>query len=115
VGEPKPDARTARLAENESRFREINERLERDLADVDDGGGRRLGFVCECAQTGCREVVRLSLAEYEAVRADAMTFAVAAGHQVDDVEDVVSRHEGHWVIRKHEPSRPVVERSDPRG
>ena len=87
-----PDERAARLARNEARFREINERVERDLAPIVDPHDEQLPFVCECAQRTCNATIELSLAEYERVRAESTLFAVAPGHEVPDVEDVAERH-----------------------
>ena len=41
--------RERRIAENESRFREINERLEADLRKIPDDG-EAAEFICECGR-----------------------------------------------------------------
>jgi hypothetical protein len=109
-----PDERAARLAANEARFRDINERVERDLQPIIEGPDELLPFVCECARRECSETIRLTIAEYERVRADATRFAVAAGHEITDVEDVVERHDRYLVILKHPETWEIVERTDPR-
>jgi hypothetical protein len=109
-----PDERAARLAENESRFRAINDRVERDLERVVDDPDELLPFVCECAQRTCNATIELSVAEYERVREQSVLFAVAPGHEIADIEDVVDRHERYFVIRKHRDTWEIVERSDPR-
>ncbi len=109
-----PDARATRLAENESRFRTINERVERDLEQLVDDPDEQLPFVCECAQRTCNATIELSLAEYERVRAQSTLFAVAPGHEIPDVEDVVERYERYFVVRKPPETWEVVERTDPR-
>ena len=108
------DAQARRIADNESRFRDINERLEADLRrlPVD---GEPVEFVCECGFIECSASVRLTLDEYERVRADATTFATVPGHEAPDVEDVVFRHERFQIVRKRagDPARLATEH-DPR-
>jgi hypothetical protein len=109
-----PDDRAARLAMNESRFREINERVERDLEPVLEAPDELLPFVCECARRHCSDAVQLSLAEYESVRSDPTRFVVVPGHEITDVEEVVERTERYAVIRKHPETWEIVEETDPR-
>lgn len=108
------DARARRIADNESRFREINERLEADLRRLPNDGGP-VEFVCECGHSDCTVSVRLTVDEYESVRQDPATFAMLPGHEIPDVEDVLFSNERYTVARKKPPSRAVVEASDPRG
>jgi hypothetical protein len=109
------DERATRLAENEARFREINDRVERDLERVVYSPDELLPFVCECAQRTCSTTIELTRDEYERVRADSILFAVAPGHEITDIEDVVERHERYFLIRKHPETWEVVERTGPRG
>lgn len=99
-----------RIAENEARFRAINERMERDLEGVVDAPDELLEFVCECGLLTCATPVRQTLAEYRRVHEDDTRFAVVAGHEIEDVEDVIERHERYWVIRKHPETWPIIER-----
>jgi 5-bromo-4-chloroindolyl phosphate hydrolysis protein len=57
----------------------------------------------------------IRLAEYESVRADPRRFAVAAGHVMTDVEEVVARTDRYVVVAKQEgtPAKIAVEQ-DPR-
>jgi hypothetical protein len=109
-----PDERAAQLAENESRFRAINDRVERDLEQVVDDPNELLPFVCECALRTCSATIELTRAEYEHVREQPILFAVAPGHQILDVEDVAERHQRYFVIRKHPPTWEIVQQTDPR-
>jgi hypothetical protein len=109
-----PDERARRLAANEARFRAINDRVERDLERIVYSPDELLPFVCECARRTCSATLELSRADYERVRADSILFAVAPGHELTDIEDVVERYERYFVIRKHPETWDVVERSDPR-
>jgi hypothetical protein len=107
------DARARRIADNESRFREINERLEADLRRLPSEDGP-VEFVCECGRTECAASVQLTIDEYEQVRKDSTTFAMLPGHDIEDVEDVVFSNERYAVARKKPPAWPVVEARDPR-
>ena len=73
----KPE-RADRLARNESFFRQVNERI-REV--VGNEGDLQQEFLCECADPECTDVIRLTLDDYEAVRADSHTFAIVPGHQ----------------------------------
>jgi hypothetical protein len=106
--------RVRRIGLNEALFREVNERL-RSLADDFRGADQRLDLICECGKADCDDRVRLTRAEYESLRDDPRLFAIVPGHQLDEVEDVVVRHAGYDVVRKHpgEPGR-VADATDPR-
>ncbi len=103
------DARRRRIAENETRFREINDRLESDARSLL-GDGESIEFVCECGKFDCALSVALTLPEYRDVRADDRQFAVLPGHEIPDTEDVVDRTERFVVVRKHDEAAPIVER-----
>ena len=88
-------SRAERLAANEGRFREINESAQpqRELH----GSGR---FVCECADRSCTGWIEIPLSEYRAVREPPRRFIVMPAHEIPDIEGVVERHEGWFVIEK---------------
>jgi hypothetical protein len=69
-----------RIAHNQSLFREANERIEATAEGM--GLLDPIPFVCECADPGCTEIVRLSLDDYETVRTHGRRFFVVPGHQV---------------------------------
>jgi hypothetical protein len=106
--------RDERIAHNESRFRDINERLEQDLRGLPTAPGERFSFVCECGLRECRDLIELTFEEYERVRQDPRTFAIRPDHEIANVEDVVARTDRYWTIRKREETAPVVEATDPR-
>jgi hypothetical protein len=111
-------SREDRLAENETIFREANEQLRGDWAELHRKPLDEVLFVCECGDVSCRQVMRLTLAEYEAVRAESSTFALINGH--DDpaseqvVDTVVAKNDRFVVVRKNLPQRRITERTDPR-
>jgi predicted ThiF/HesA family dinucleotide-utilizing enzyme len=99
-----------RVAMNEATFRKVNEGME---AGQDPAG--LLTFVCECGRLGCNQLVQLTRAEYEGVRANPRRFAIVDGHEILEVEDVVDRTERYTMVEKHgTPEAEVVENTDPR-
>jgi hypothetical protein len=108
------DERATRLATNEARFREINERVERDLEPVAETQDELLPFVCECGRPRCTEAIQLSIAEYERVRTESTRFVVVSGHEIEDVEDVIERTDRYAVVQKHPETWEIAERMDPR-
>jgi hypothetical protein len=110
------ETRRARIAANESVFRDVNERIE----DLSKGPLTALSLsemeiVCECGDISCAQAIEVDHATYEQVRSDPTLFIVAPGHSVDDVEDIVSRHDGFDIVCKHKGAGYVVaEEADPR-
>ena len=105
--------RARRVGENEALFRTVNEQV-RDLNQTFLVEGT-LRIVCECGEQSCIDQIELVPGEYEAVRSDSALFAVKPGHEVEDVETVVERKDGYWVVRKA-PGAPqrIARETDPR-
>ena len=103
------DARKRRIAENEARFRAINDRLNADVRSLPHEEGETTDFVCECGMLECALTVPLTLDEYRHVRDDDRLFAVLPGHEIPDAEDVLTRTDRYVVVRKHADSAPIVE------
>ena len=91
-----------RIAKNNLIFREANERI-RAKADEYDAPLERIPFLCECPDTSCTEIVRLTTEEYAAVRADDRHFFTLAGHEEAEkpLGEVVAR-KGEYVIVEKE-------------
>ena len=103
-----------RIAKNEALFREVNERV-REIDSRQAGGPEHAwDFLCECGYPDCTQAVRLTIDEYEAVRASPVTFAVLPGHEVLEVEAVVHRHDRYLVVEKHLEEQDVALKTDPR-
>lgn len=99
-----------RVAMNEATFRKVNEGME-----VGQDPGGLLTFICECGRLGCNRLIELTRAEYEGVRANPRRFAILAGHEIEDVEKVVERHDRYLVVEKAgDVEAEVVEQTDPR-
>ena len=103
--------RETRLAENESFFRRINERLE----ELEPESATSLVVLCECADPDCAQRLTILHTEYDAVRADGTQFVVAHGHGDPEIESVVSRTDRFEVVRKRGIAGAVAEQLDPSG
>ena len=103
-------------ARTQSLFRDVNERVrEINLAFAD---FVPLGdWVCECADPACAERIGLTGAEYEAVRGDSTTFAVAPtdDHVFEQIEDVIDRSDRYWIVQSRERLRSSPLASIPGG
>lgn len=106
------DERKRRLVENENLFREVNERIEKLAATLHGPGP--FGFLCECSNRDCERRVTLTLADYEAVRAQGDRFLVAPGHVLPDIERVVESHEEYEVVDKDDDVEAIARARDPR-
>jgi hypothetical protein len=107
--------REARAARNESRFREINERIER----ANEGSAFAFTvetWICECTNEACAERLQLSVEEYEAIRSDGTCFLVAPSkrHVCRDIETVTKHGTSYWVVKKNGMAGKLAVRADPR-
>lgn len=70
---------------------------------------------CECSFDGCPSLISLTRAEYETVRSDGATFAIAIDHENPELDRVVSEHERYAVVEKWTREAGVMAReTDPR-
>lgn len=106
-------ARERQVAENEVRFRALNERL-RESGAAWEGRDGVLSLVCECGNEDCTTPIRLTPGEYESVRAEETQFVVVPEHARRDVEDVVAGREGWVVVRKRGEAAAIAAATDPR-
>ena len=93
------EADAVRKAKNEIVLRKLNERIEAHHLRVQPTVA---AWVCECADENCAQPVKMTIAEYEAVRAEPTYFFIAPSdeHLSTDIEYVVRREPGYWVIAK---------------
>ena len=106
------DDRERRIAANEAVFRQANEELEALQGSTP---GAQLDLLCECGVQDCTDTLAMSAEEYELVRAGPLRFAVKPGHETHDVETVIERHDGYFVVRKDDPeAQELVRATDPR-
>jgi hypothetical protein len=106
--------RAESVALTEAAFRIANERMaaweERRTAD-----GAPASYFCECAFANCREEVRLTREEYDAVRGEPRRFFVLHGHIIEDLETELERYASYSVIEKPPALAPLLDDTDPRG
>lgn len=108
------DERERRIGENEALFRQVNEQVE-SINETFSTLTDHMVIVCECGDRNCLEQIEISLEAYEALRSDPALFAIKPGHEIPDVEDVVSRNDRYWVVAKHAGALTMLaERLDPR-
>jgi hypothetical protein len=105
-----------RLARNEAIFREINERV-RSLQErfgPEDPTTAYEEFLCECGDQMCVERVKLTVSEYESVRAEPNQFVVRPGHSLPAVERVVTENDRYVVVVKLGEAAETAADRDPR-
>jgi hypothetical protein len=103
-----------RVARNDATFRQANEELR---AHADEWGmDGSLPAICECADVRCTAVVRLTPAEYEAVRAHPTRFINVPGHETSahGWAQVVGAFGEYVVVEKVGEAGAIAERLDPR-
>jgi hypothetical protein len=101
-----------RIAETESAFRHVNERIAETAEALDSDA---TVFVCECADADCQHRLQVPLDEYEEVRTESTHFIVAKGHEESGYERVVEKRSGYAIVEKFKRRlAAMVRRSDPR-
>jgi len=102
-------------ARNETVFREMNEWT----MEANDAFGGRLRlmdrYLCECSDRRCTEPISLSRNEYEAVRAEAVRFAIAVNHENPEIDKVLFENERFTTVEKfYGIGAEVARATDPR-
>ena len=105
-----------RIAENESRFRDANERIEEAVL-THEGTSFTMPFVCECGREDCLKILRLTLAEYELARQEPRFFLCAPGHQIvgQGIGRLVRETSKFVIVEKVGVAGAIAEELDPRG
>jgi hypothetical protein len=95
-------SREERVALNEATARSLSEGVGRAPADTGTPTGEGVHFriLCECGRAQCDRVLAITIAEYEALRAHPHRFAVARGHVMARVEQVVTRTNRYVVVER---------------
>jgi hypothetical protein len=109
--------REQRLARNEALYREVNERVA-EVADrfLEVESQTPVSFICECGAATCTEPIVTTLVEYEAIRSEPTRFVVVPGHELPEIETVVERRPGYFVVEKRQQdAQEVARETDPRG
>jgi hypothetical protein len=102
--------RARRVAENEILFRQVNEHVV--------AGGRRptesFEIICECADAGCMDYVRVTTESYERARGQPTDFLVKPGHPQPEFERVIESVEDYVLVRKTGEAAVHARKLDPR-
>ena len=106
------DAHEQLIAENETLFREVNERV--DMGAPQLGPNSPHQFLCECASAGCTLRLTLSAELYQMVRADSRQFVVVPGHYTPKDGELVVEEDTHWIVRKSGEAGEYAAALDPR-
>jgi hypothetical protein len=109
-----------RLAENQVVFRKANEQLKTIITELNEIPPERgivrdtfdknetYQFFCECSNEKCRERIELTYEMYEKIHVRNDTFVIANGHEVSEIEEIVTATAHYLVVRKFEtPSQTV--------
>jgi hypothetical protein len=106
--------RERRIGLNEAVYREVNEKL-RAVNEVFATITDSFEIMCECGHSTCDDRISITPAAYEELRRDPVLFAIAPGHEIPDVEVVITRTEAYAVVRKRagDPAKVAVQ-TDPR-
>jgi hypothetical protein len=56
--------------------------------------------MCECSDTECVSTVEMKPDEYERIRSNSTWFFVKIGHELSEIERVVSQDDGYAVVEK---------------
>jgi hypothetical protein len=105
--------RLERQARNEALVREVNERIDSLDRAAEESGAipeqSTFGFHCECgSDSGCPDMVWMTLAEYEVVREQDDRFALAPGHENEQLEHIVARNDRFVIVDKIAAAEPYV-------
>lgn len=102
----------ARLAKNESLFRQVNENIASVAGTL--GGDTPYEFVCECATADCLERILMTRREYERVRSEGTHFLMIPRHADPALERVVATYGTYVVVEKDGAAGLVAQANDPR-
>lgn len=102
-------------ATNETVFRAMNEWSE-DAYDAYPHIDHRIDtYLCECSDRRCTEPISLTRAEYEAVRAEPVRFAIALNHENPEIDRVLFENPRFATVEKFYGAGARIARStDPR-
>jgi len=103
-----------RLAENEVIFRERNERLQKDIdqlnAMAEEAGqsdfaykndmDTPLYFYCECSDENCTQRIPVKQDDYNEIHKNRKRFVVVNGHQVVAIESIIKETADYVIVEK---------------
>jgi hypothetical protein len=105
-----------RNADNQNRYRDVNERVMETNArfELDGERHRTVEVLCECGSAGCADRVEVTRAIYERLRADPETFVLTPGHEEGLVETVIERTPDYVIARNVGEAARIAVNGNPR-
>ena len=88
------------LKENEVIFQQANRGVAEFIAENGGNANTVIKFYCECSNMACRKRIMLTAAKYNKLHKTERYFIAITGHELPDIEKVVSKHRGFNVIKK---------------
>ncbi len=104
----------ANMADNQVAFRKLNNKLKKLIDELDEVAKERgelahafktddtYHFYCECSDENCLSRITMSFDAYEQAHERDDTFTILRGHEVFDIEEVISVMPDYCVVRKFE-------------
>jgi hypothetical protein len=89
-----------RLKENEVIFQQANKGVAEFIAEEPGGQNKVIRFYCECSNLDCRDRIPLTATEYSKLHKSERRFTALDGHEIPDIEKIISKHKGFSVIEK---------------
>ena len=94
------DSTRRRLTKNEVIFRAVNEDAQ-DFIRHTKGDKAQLDFYCECSHRSCTQRITLSTEQYANLHGNKRQFIAIDGHELPEIEKIVSKEDGYNVIEKY--------------
>lgn len=92
--------RHEQLVENQQEFRHANERFHEIIRDAVGVDGRRVPFLCECAEFSCRGPIDATLEEYEDAHFTREDYFILRNHMRVTGEEIIGQRDGYEIVRK---------------
>ena len=89
----------AKSRENEERFAAANAQINQKAESLQ-MNDELIPFLCECSELECTQIIRLSLADFQAARAQTGTFILLADHDDASVERIIEQTDGYLLVEK---------------
>jgi hypothetical protein len=105
-----------RNADNQNRYRDVNERVMETNArlELDGERHRTVEVLCECGCADCADRVEVTRAIYDRLRADPETFVLTPGHEEGLVERVIEQAPGYVIARNFGEAARIAVDGNPR-
>ena len=104
----------AAMADNQVAFRRLNGKLKKMIDELDDIAVEKgehahtfqpdevYAFYCECSDENCTGRISMRFDVYESEHERDDTFTIKLGHEVLDIEEVISATSNYCVVQKFE-------------